>query len=65
MDEEVINMKDDKIIECMDVSIEFCLGIKMFDYLLNNVVTTFSKYGKVDMFYKLLENFIFDDLLII
>ena len=64
MDEEVINMKDDKIIECMDVSIEFCLGIKMFDYLLNNVVTTFSKYGKVDMFYKLLENFIFDDLLI-
>ena len=64
VDEDVIDMKEDKIIECINVSIEFCLGIKIFDYLLNNVEKTFSKYGKEDMFYKLLEPFIFNDLLI-
>ena len=64
LDEEFIDMKDDKIIECINVSIEFCFGIKIFDYLLSNVQQTFNKYGKQDMFYKLLEPFIFNDILI-
>ena len=63
MDEDVIDMKDDIIIECINVSIEFCFGIKIFDHLLNNVEKTFNKYGKEDLFYKLLEPFIFNDLL--
>ena len=64
LDEEFIDMKDDKIIECINVSIEFCFGIKIFDYLLSNVQQTFNRYGKKDMFYKLLEPFIFNDILI-
>ena len=64
LDEELIDMKEDKIIECINVSIEFCFGIKIFDYLLSNVQQTFNKYGKQDMFYKLLEPFIFNDILI-
>ncbi len=57
-------MKDDKIIECINVSIEFCFGIKIFDHLLNDVEKIFNKHGKEDVFYKLLEPFIFNDLLI-
>ena len=64
LDEDIIDMRDDQIIECINVSIEFCLGIKIFDYLLKDVERTFSKYGKGDLFYKLLEPFIFNDLLI-
>ena len=64
LDEDIIDMKDDKIIECINVSIEFCFGIQNFDYLLSNVEQIFSKYGKQDLFYKLLEPFIFNDLLI-
>ena len=63
-DEDIMDMKDDKIIECINVSIEFCFGIKIFDYLLNNVEKTFSKHGKEELFYKLLEPFIFNDQLI-
>ena len=37
-------------------------GIKIFDHLLNNVEKTFNKYGKEDLFYKLLEPFIFNNL---
>ena len=64
LDEDIIDMRDDQIIECINVSIEFCLGIKIFDYLLKDVERTFSRYGKGDLFYKLLEPFIFNDLLI-
>ena len=64
LDEDIIDMRDDQIIECINVSIEFCLGIKIFDYLLKDVERTFSKFGKGDLFYKLLEPFIFNDLLI-
>ena len=64
LDEDIIDMRDDKIIECINVSIEFCLGIKIFDYLLKDVERTFTKFGKGDLFYKLLEPFIFNDLLI-
>ena len=64
IDEDIIDMRDDQIIECINVSIEFCIGIKIFDYLLKDVERTFSKFGKGDLFYKLLEPFIFNDLLI-
>ena len=64
LDEDIIDMRDDQIIECINVSIEFCLGIKIFSYLLKDVEKAFSKYGKGDLFYKLLEPFIFNDLLI-
>ena len=48
LDEDIIDMRDDQIIECINVSIEFCLGIKVFDYLLKDVERTFSKFGKGD-----------------
>ena len=64
LDEDIIDMRDDQIIECINVSIEFCLGIKIYDYLLKDVEKTFTKFGKGDLFYKLLEPFIFNDLLI-
>ena len=54
LDEDIIDMRDDQIIECINVSIEFCLGIKIYDYLLKDVEKTFTKFGKGDLFYKLL-----------
>ena len=63
-DEDAIDIKDAKIIECINVSIEFCIWIKIFDYILNDLSKVFSRYGKEDMFYKLLEAFIFNDILI-
>ena len=59
------NNKEDKklkLIECMNVTIEFCIGIKDVDYLLKNVEETFRTKGKSDLFYKLMEPFIFNDL---
>ena len=62
--ENIFDIKEEKIIECINVSIEFCLEIKAVDYLLKDVETTFSQYGKGDLFYKLFEPFIFSDLLL-
>ena len=56
--------KQNKLIKCMNVTIEFCIGIKDVNYLLKNVEETFKAKGKIDLFYKLLEPFIFNDLLI-
>ena len=64
LDEDVIDMRDDEIIECINVTIEFCIGIKMYNFLFKEVEKIFNKYGKKDLFYKLLEPFIFNDLLI-
>ena len=47
----------------MNVTIEFCIGIKDVNYLLKNVEETFKAKGKIDLFYKLFEPFIFNDLL--
>ena len=58
----IIELNEDKIIECINISIEFCLEIKSIDFLLKDVEPTFSKYGREDLFYKLLEPFIFNDL---
>ena len=55
--------KQNKLIRCMNVTIEFCIGIKDINYLLKNVEETFKAKGKIDLFYKLLEPFIFNDLL--
>lgn len=55
--------KQNKLIRCMNVTIEFCIGIKDVNYLLKNVDETFKAKGKIDLFYKLLEPFIFNDLL--
>ena len=55
--------KHKKLIKCMNVTIEFCIGIKDVNYLLRNVEETFKAKGKIDLFYKLLEPFIFNDLL--
>ena len=62
--DNISEINDDRIIECIIVSIEFCLEIKEFDYLLSDVETTFNKYGKGDLFYKLFESFIFNDELL-
>ena len=55
--------KKNKLIKCMNVTIEFCIGMKDVNYLLKNVGETFKAKGKIDLFYKLLEPFIFNDLL--
>ena len=55
--------KQKKLIKCMNVTIEFCIGIKDVNYLLRNVEETFKAKGKIDLFYKLFEPFIFNDLL--
>ena len=55
--------KQKKLIKCMNVTIEFCIGIKDVNYLLKNVEETFKAKGKIDLFYKLFEPFIFNDLL--
>ena len=55
--------KKNKLIKCMNATIEFCIGIKDINYLLKNVEETFKAKGKIDLFYKLLEPFIFNDLL--
>ena len=60
---ESIQEKSKKIKNCMNVTIEFCIGIRDVDYLLKNVEETFKAKGKIDLFYKLLEPFIFNDLL--
>jgi len=62
--EDISEIKDDEINECITVSIEFCLEIKEFDYLLKDVETTFNTYGKGDLFYTLFESFIFNDNLL-
>ena len=58
----IIELNEDKIIECINITIEFCLEIKSIDFLLKDVEPTFSKYGREDLFYKLLEPFIFNNL---
>ena len=55
--------KKKKLLQCMNVTIEFCIGIRDVNYLLKNVEETFKQKGKIDLFYKLLEPFIFNDLL--
>ena len=62
--DNISEIKAEKIIECINVAIEFCIEIKEIDYLLKDVETTFASYGKADSFYKLLEHFIFNDLLL-
>ena len=62
LEKNIMELNEDKIIECINTSIEFCLEINSIDYLLKDVEPTFSKYGKEDLFYKLLEPFIFNDL---
>ena len=62
-EEDLANINDEKVIECMNVAIEFCIAIKTIDYLLKNVEKTFDNFGKGDLFYKLFEPFIFNDLL--
>ena len=65
-----VNLADDKkieekdIIKCINVVIEFCIGIKEIEFLFKNAEKSFRKKGKSDLFYKLLEPFIFNDLLI-
>jgi len=62
--EDISEIQDDEINKCITISIEFCLEIKAFEYLLKDVETTFSTYGKGDLFYKLFESFIFNDNLL-
>ena len=38
------------------------MKMNSIDYLLKNIELIFSKYGREDLFYKLLEPFIFNDL---
>ena len=57
-------VEEKDIIKCINVVIEFCIGIKEIEFLFKNVEKSFRKKGKSDLFYKLLEPFIFNDLLI-
>ena len=49
--------------QCINVVIEFCIGVKEIDYLFKTVEKSFRNKGKSDLFYHLLEPFIFNDLL--
>lgn len=49
--------------QCINVVIEFCIGVKEIDYLFKTVEKSFRSKGKSDLFYQLLEPFIFNDLL--
>ena len=55
---------ENDLIKCINVVIEFCIGIKEIEFLFKNGEKSFRKKGKSDLFYKLLEPFIFNDLLI-
>ena len=57
-------VEEKDIAKCINVVIEFCIGIKEIEFLFKNVEKAFRKKGKSDLFYKLLEPFIFNDLLI-
>ena len=63
--EENENNKDKKIDlnQCINVVIEFCIGVKEIDYLFKTVEKNFRNKGKSGLFYQLLEPFIFNDLL--
>jgi hypothetical protein len=61
--EFVIQDPKKRLVECINITIEFCIGIKEVNYLLKNVEETFKQKGKIDIFYKLLEPFVFNDLL--
>ena len=64
-DNDIISeIEDEKIIECINVAIEFCIEINAVDFLLKDVERTFANYGKGDAFYKMLEPYIFNDLLL-
>ena len=57
------NEKKTDLIQCINVVIEFCIAAKEIDYLFKNVEKSFRSKGKSDLFYQLLEPFIFNDLL--
>ena len=54
-----INENEEKIKNCMNISIEFCIGINQILFLLMDVSATFSSKGKSDDFIKSIEPFIF------
>ena len=62
--DNINELKEEKIYECINISIEFCIEIDAIDFLLKDVETTFSKFGKGDLFYKLFEPYIFNDSLL-
>ena len=62
--DEKNKIEEKDIIKCINVVIEFCIGIKDSEFLFKNAEKSFRKKGKSNLFYKLLEPFIFNDLLI-
>ena len=50
--------------KCMNISIEFCLSIKLINFLFFDVIQTFAQKGKSDEFIKKIQPFIFKDKLI-
>jgi len=64
LSEENKTIDENDLIKCINVVIEFCIGIKEIEFLFKNVEKTFRKKGKNNLFYTLLEPFIFNDLLI-
>ena len=50
--------------KCMNISIEFCLSIKLIDFLFFDVQQTFAQKGKSDEFIKKIQPFILKDKLI-
>ncbi len=54
-----INENEEKLKNCMNISIEFCVGINEILFLLMDVYTTFNLKGKSDAFIKSIEPFIY------
>ena len=54
-----MNEREEKIKNCMNLSIEFCVGINEILFLLMDVYSTFNLKGKSDSFIKSIEPFIY------
>ena len=63
LEEEAKKGKSVDLNQCINVVIEFCIGVKEIDYLFKTVEKSFRNKGKSALFYQLLEPFIFNDLL--
>ena len=62
LNDENRQVDENDVIQCINVVIEFCLGIKEIELLFKTMEKHFRKKGKNNLFYQLLEPFIFNDL---
>ena len=57
-------VKKTDLVQCINVVIELCIGVKEIDFLFKTVEKSFRIKWKNDLFHQSLESFIFNDFLI-